>query len=73
MLKKLAQAIGLVDMPAEAVARRALLDLHPGWRVQGTRTLATEESRFVVAVFYWDRACLQRPSPHKLFAVSRDL
>jgi hypothetical protein len=73
MLKKLAQAVGLMDTPAEAAARRTLLEHYPDWEARGTSTRAKEESRFVIAVFYLDRSSPIRPLPYKLFAVPRDL
>jgi hypothetical protein len=73
MFKKIAQRLGLAETPAEAVARRVFSEEHSELRCDGATTRATEESRFVVAVFYDDPKRPARPSPYKLYAVARDL
>jgi hypothetical protein len=73
MIKTIAQALGLADSPAGAVARRAFETEHPQFKCGGTQIRATEESRFVVAVFYSQPGLHERPGPYLLYAVARDL
>lgn len=73
MISKIARTLGLTDTQAGAVARRAFGVGHPQLRCLGTKIRATEESRFVVAVFYSEPEMSARPNPYKLYAVARDL
>ena len=72
MFKEIAQALGLMDSPAAAIARRVFEAEHPQLNCEGTRMRAKEDSRFVVAVFYSQPGFPTRPGPYKLYAVARD-
>lgn len=72
MLDHIRQTLGFSDSAAGAVARAAFVREYPDFACHTTRIRATEEERFVVAVFYTSERPIM-PSPYKLYTVARDL
>ena len=73
LLADFLEGLGLYLPPhsraAQAYARRA----HRSWKVVGTRTLARERGRHVIAVFYEEPRVISRPVSYRLYGVSNDL
>lgn len=66
---------GLLDGSAREAGRTAVAHLeseNPDFRVHNASVRATEDDRFVFAVFYTSPSLMIKPTPYKLVAVSRD-
>ena len=73
MIRSLLEFLGLWEAEPCRRAREQFQASHPTLQTCGTSLRATEENRFVVAVFYFDPQRPVKPLPYELFGVSKDL
>ena len=73
MLRSILEKLGITESAPRKRAREEFVRLYPAFRARWTLLRATENDRFVVAVFYEEPELKWRPMPYKLLALSNDL
>ncbi len=69
MIKQIIERMRL-KARARKTAREHFEQEYSNRRICSTSIRATEETRFVIAVFYQEHETVKKPSPYALFAVS---
>lgn len=72
LIERILEELGLYRPMHSRIAIQSFSTSHPEWRVTGTKTLAREPHRFVVAIFYKEPINVSFPPSYLMYAVARD-